>query len=61
MALGTIDDRWFRWIIDFGMPGPDRGAGGKFLLVPPAYDGPLPKGASTSAAPATSGLVLGRS
>ena len=44
MALGTFDDMWFQWIIDFGMPGPDRGAGGKFLLVPPGYDGPLPEG-----------------
>ena len=44
MALGTIDDMWFHWIIDFGLPGPDRGAGGKFVLVPPGYDGPLPEG-----------------
>jgi hypothetical protein len=44
MALGTFDDMWFQWIIDFGMPGPDRGAGGKFVLVPPGYDGPLPEG-----------------
>ena len=34
MALGTFDDMWFQWIIDFGLPGPDRGAGGRFLLVP---------------------------
>jgi hypothetical protein len=44
MALGTFDDMWFQWIIDFGMPGPDRGAGGKFVLVPQGYDGPLPEG-----------------
>ena len=30
MALGTFDDMWFQWIIDFGLPGPDRGAGGRF-------------------------------
>ena len=23
--LGTIDDMWFRWVTDFGLPGPDRG------------------------------------
>ena len=39
MALGTFDDMWFQWIVDFGLPGPDRGAGGKFLFVPPGYDG----------------------
>ena len=26
------------------MPGPDRGEGGKYLLLPPGYDGPLPDG-----------------
>ena len=42
-ALGTFDDMWFRWVIDFGRPGPDRGEGGKYLLVGPDYDGYLPK------------------
>jgi hypothetical protein len=43
-GLGTINDMWFSWIIDIGFPGPDRGEGGKYLLVPPGYDGPLPDG-----------------
>ena len=43
-ALGTIDDHWFRWVIDIGLPGPDRGEGGKYLIVPPGYDGQLPEG-----------------
>ena len=34
-GLGTINDMWFSWIIDIGFPGPDRGEGGKYLLVPP--------------------------
>ena len=34
-ALGVIDDMWFGHVIDFGRPGPDRGAGGRFLLLPP--------------------------
>jgi hypothetical protein len=41
-ALGTINDMWFGWIIDVGGPGPDRGQGGKYLILPPDYDGPLP-------------------
>ena len=41
-ALGTINDMWFGWIIDIGGPGPDRGEGGKYLILPPDYDGPLP-------------------
>ena len=43
-SLGTFNDMWFSWIIDGGFPGPDRGAGGRYLLVPPGYDGPLPDG-----------------
>ncbi len=43
-GLGTINDMWFSWIIDIGFPGPDRGEGGRYLLVPPGYDGPLPEG-----------------
>jgi hypothetical protein len=42
--LGAINDYWFRWVIDLGGPGPDRGLGGKYLIVPPGYDGPLPEG-----------------
>jgi hypothetical protein len=42
--LGAIDDQWFRWVIDLGAPGPDRGEGGKYLILPPGYDGPVPEG-----------------
>jgi hypothetical protein len=42
--LGAVQDYWFRWVIDLGLPGPDRGEGGKYLIVPPDYDGPLPDG-----------------
>ncbi|QDV24954.1 DUF1254 domain-containing protein [Aureliella helgolandensis] len=41
-GVGTINDMWFSWIIDIGFPGPDRGEGGKYLIVPPGYDGSLP-------------------
>ena len=61
-ALGTLDDRWWRWVIDFGAPGPDRGEGGKYLLLPPGYDGPLPEGGYYIAHSRTTRvLVLGRS
>ncbi len=43
-GLGTINDMWFSWVIDVGGPGPDRGLGGKYLIVGPDYDGPLPQG-----------------
>ena len=35
---------WFQWVTDFGLPGPDRGEGGKYLFVPPGYKGELPEG-----------------
>lgn len=43
-ALGIFDDMWWKWISDFGLPGADRGEGGKYLLVPPGYKGSLPEG-----------------
>ncbi len=46
-VLGIFDDYWFNWISDFGLPGPDRGQGGKYLLVPQWYDGSLPEGEYT--------------
>jgi hypothetical protein len=42
MSLAAIDDMWFRWITDVGLSGPDRGEGGRYLLVPPGYTGQLP-------------------
>jgi len=40
--LGGVDDMWFNWVTDMGLPGPDRAAGGRYLIVGPGYDGPLP-------------------
>ena len=39
MSVGTINDMWFSWVIDIGFPGPDRGQGGTYLIVPPGYEG----------------------
>ena len=43
-VLGILDDFWFNWISDFGLAGPDKAEGGKFLLVPQGYQGELPEG-----------------
>jgi hypothetical protein len=43
-VLGFIDDHWFRYVTDFGRAGPDKGKGGKYLLLPPGYDGDVPDG-----------------
>lgn len=38
---GTLNDAFFRFVIDMGAPGPDRGKGGKYLILPPDYKGDL--------------------
>ncbi|HIK54697.1 MAG TPA: DUF1254 domain-containing protein [Synechococcales cyanobacterium M55_K2018_004] len=43
-VLGMANDAYFRYIVDFGMAGPDQGRGGKYLLLPPDYDGDVPEG-----------------
>ena len=47
----TVNDAWFRFITDMGRPGPDRGEGGKYLIVPAGYDGPIPDGYFVSESP----------
>jgi hypothetical protein len=43
-VLGAINDIWFRWVVDLGITGPDKGRGGKYLLLPPGYKGDVPLG-----------------
>jgi hypothetical protein len=60
--LGAVQDAWFRWVIDLGVPGPDRGEGGKYLIVPPDYKGQLPDGGFFIAHARTNTIVwFGRS
>jgi hypothetical protein len=62
LALGVVDDMWFNWITDFGLPGPDRGEGGKYLFVPPGYTGELPgSGYFVQQMRTTRATMLGRS
>ncbi len=41
---GTVNDAYFRFVVDMGSPGPDRGQGGKYLILPPGYEGDVPEG-----------------
>jgi hypothetical protein len=43
-VLGIIDDFWFHYVGDVGNAGPDRGKGGRFILLPPGYTGEVPEG-----------------
>ena len=41
---GTADDAAFKFLVDFGFVGPDKGEGGKYLFLPPGYEGDVPEG-----------------
>ncbi|WP_328525126.1 DUF1254 domain-containing protein [Kribbella sp. NBC_00359] len=43
-SLCVVDDFWFRYVADMGIAGPDRGQGGKYLFLPPGFDGEVPDG-----------------
>jgi hypothetical protein len=43
-VLGILNDMYFRYITDMGAAGPDKGKGGKYLVLPPEYDGDVPQG-----------------
>ena len=42
--LGAFNSAWFGYIQDVGPMGPDKGAGGKYLMLPPDYEGDIPEG-----------------
>lgn len=54
---GTVNDAWFRFVTDMGAPGPDRGAGGSYLLVPSGYDGEIPDGYHVAESPSSTNLI----
>ena len=41
---GTANDGVFKFLVDFGFVGPDKGNGGKYLFLPPGYEGDVPGG-----------------
>jgi len=42
--LGILDDMAFLYMTDLGVAGPDKGKGGKFLVLPPGHQGDVPGG-----------------
>ena len=42
--LGFLDDAWQRFVGNIGLTGPDKGKGGKYLVLPPGYKGEVPDG-----------------
>ena len=42
--MSSTNDLNQRWVMDLGLPGPDKGKGGKHLFLPPGYKAPIPAG-----------------
>jgi hypothetical protein len=42
--IGFVDDHNMRWVQDMGIIGPEKGKGGKHLVLPPDYEGEVPSG-----------------
>jgi hypothetical protein len=43
-VMGPLDDHNFLFVADIGPTGMDKGQGGKYLLLPPGYEGEVPDG-----------------
>ena len=59
-GYGVIDDYWQRPIVEIGPFGPDRGQGGRFLLLPPGYAGDVPDGYHVAPSPTNRAIYLVR-
>ncbi len=56
--LGGLSNMWQGEVLGIGPTGPDKGEGGKFLLLPPDYQGEVPAGYMTATS-STFGLWFG--
>lgn len=56
--LGIIQDGVQRYLTDIGPLGPDKGAGGKFLVLPPGYSGDVPDGYFVAKSPTHSAMFF---
>ena len=59
-TLGMINDMFFRYVTDLGNAGPDRGQGGKFLVLPPNYNGEIPEGYFVVKSPTYQNIIFWR-
>ena len=55
---GMVDDFWQRPVTDLGLPGPDKGKGAKYLVLPPGHKGDAPKDYSVLNSP-TDNILIG--
>lgn len=58
---GSVDDGWQTAIEDVGPAGVDKGAGGKYLILPPGHKDKVPAGYIAMPSPTYTGFVILRS
>lgn len=61
LLVGSIDDAWQTAIEDVGPAGADKGEGGKYLILPPGYDGQVRDGHLPMPSQTFTGFALLRS
>ncbi|MES2015565.1 MAG: DUF1254 domain-containing protein [Pseudomonadota bacterium] len=59
-TLGIVNDFWFRYVTDMGNAGPDRGKGGKYLFLPPDFQGEIPSGYHVFKSPTYNNVLVWR-
>lgn len=59
--IGLVNDHNQGWVQDLGLPGPDAGKGGKHVVLPPGYAGPVPPGYHAGRSPTLKNLLAIRS
>lgn len=59
--VGLANDHHQGWVLDLGLTGPDKGQGGKHLVLPPGYKGEVPKGYFVGTSPTYKVFVAIRS
>jgi hypothetical protein len=55
---GTVNDAFFRFVVDMGGPGLDKGKGGKYVILPPGYQGKEPVGYFVAKSPSYVNLLV---
>jgi hypothetical protein len=59
-VLILVDDAFQKYVGDMGNAGPDKGKGGKYVLLPPGYTGEVPEGYFVLRSPTYGNWIGGR-
>jgi hypothetical protein len=56
--MSSTNDLNQRWVMDMGLPGPDKGKGGKHLILPPGFKDEIPVGYYSATSTTNRVLIL---